>query len=102
MARLRPHKIVDDLMHFECKRCNKWYPMEGYHYNRNSHYGIASYCKQCMYESNSMNKPKKEQAPSYTSEPVNNMFKNLGYDLKEDIHEQFKQKMFEKYGVDLS
>jgi len=55
-----------------------------------------------MYESNSMNKPKKEQAPSYTSEPVNNMFKNLGYDLKEDIHEQFKQKMFEKYGVDLS
>ena len=98
---IRESKIIDDLLHFKCNKCDNWKSIEEYYVNRQSKHGISSWCKKCMKKENELRYMNTKPTPHYVQEPVDNLFKNLGYDLKEDIHEQFKEKMFEKYGVNL-
>ena len=96
----RKVEMVDDVMYLYCTRCQEMKSQDNYTINRMSNTGLDYYCRQC--NSEMKKNPKENYTYKSQKDFIETMFKNMGYDINDDISEQFNNKIKEKYGIDLS
>lgn len=86
-----------------CKGCGEIKPITEYY--KHGPY-IASRCRVCYNERHRNRNEKKLGIHNYEGckndlEGAKNALMSLGYDLETSIHEQFKERVKERYGVEL-
>jgi len=45
--RYKPRKEVDGMIYYQCNKCKKWFPKEGFFIDKRSPLGITSSCRKC-------------------------------------------------------
>lgn len=103
--------LIDGVEHFFCKKCDTWKPRTEYNKNKRLFHKIHSYCKQCVhsYENRGRNKTQEEKVfkikdslDKQAIEGAVEILTNMGFDLDNDVSQQFIHRIKEKYNVDLS
>jgi len=82
-------KIIDGVEYCRCAGHKDYHPCTEFTTERRAKHGIASSCKH--YYRDRMNKKDSPKAKS-TQEMANLVLTRMGYDIEEDVHQQFLER----------
>lgn len=105
MGKKRRIEEIDGVLHFECSTCREMKTEDEFSQNKKNPINLNYYCRQCLLNDR-QNRPTDVRLDNchYRSyvETATDILTKLGYNMEEDISEQFINRIKEKYGVDLS
>ena len=89
--------LKDDEYYIICRVCEEHKHCDEYHANKLSPIGKIYVCKECSKDYNKS--PSLNKANEYDQEFTKQILTRLGYNIDEDIHQQFLSRLETKYGV---
>ena len=96
---------IDGELHLICNICKEVKHNSEFGKNNRNKHGISNYCRPCILKYHSDRKSYyglKDITNDKDKSITINFFKSMDYDIDESIHNQFVEKIKNKYGVDLS
>ena len=107
MPKKREIEIIDGVEHYKCFTCNEFYSIENFYIIKKTGLPNSS-CKACVKQNqNRQLKTKRKEMNNIDlrgttdsdRQEVIEVMKRAGYTTDKPFHEQFYQRMFEKYGI---
>ena len=92
-------KEINGVIHYECRGCQTFKPKEEYHPSKTHKLGIQSLCKICNNIKHKATILISDSQDEHTAKGAREILEGLGYDLDKNVHEQFKERIFTKYGT---
>lgn len=106
----REVKLIDGVEYFQCNKCYEWKSRDEYHKNNRAYWKIHTYCKTCLHTYEGRSPRGKRKQPIRKIDDIKdkslidgatNLLKSMGYNLQEDVSQQFMERIKQKYNIDL-